>query len=159
MWRGMGHRRKAGSSLVDRPAHCANTRAQRNKIHRVIRGSLLSSHGRVKIRANHLTQSLDKEDHADPCMVRSSLEIKPEQQRRSRSSPTSEHQRLRKLPRCGNGGVKFRHGLAPGSEKSMIMTSFFDSIIQIGKKSFGPIWPTSSIIEAPRRGAMRGLSL
>ena len=46
----------------------------------------------------------------------------------------------------------------PGQKKSVIMTSFFDSIIQIGKKSFGPIWPTSSILEAPRLGTMRGLS-
>ena len=64
-----------------------------------------------------LTQSLAKEDHADPCMACSSLEMKPEQQLKSRSSPTSEHQRLRKLPRRGSRGVKFRHGLAPGSEK------------------------------------------
>ena len=67
--------------------------------------------------SNQLTQSLSKEDHADPCMACSSLEMKPEQQLRSRSSPTSEHQRLRKLPRRGSRGVKFRHGLAPGSEK------------------------------------------
>ena len=117
MWRGKGHCRKAGSSLVDWPAHCADTRAQRNKIHRVIPGCLLSSHASGKIRANHLTQNLAKEDHADPCMACSSLEMKPVQQRRSRSSPTSEHQRLRKLPRRGSGGVKFRYGLAPGSEK------------------------------------------
>ena len=67
--------------------------------------------------SNQLTQSLAKEDHADPCMACSSLEMKPEQQLRSRSSPTSEHQRLRKFPRRGSRGVKFRHGLAPGSEK------------------------------------------
>ena len=67
--------------------------------------------------SNQLTQSLAKEDHADPCMACSSLEMKPEQQLRSRSSPTSEHQRLRKLPGRGSRGVKFRHGLAPGSEK------------------------------------------
>ena len=134
MWRGKGHCRKAGYSLVDWPAHCADTRAQRNKIHRVIPGCLLSSHGSIKIRANHLTQSLAKEDHADPCMACSSLEMKPEQQRRSRASPTSEHHHLRKLPQRGSGGMKFHHGLAPGSEKSVIMTSFFDSIIQIGAR-------------------------
>ena len=100
MWRGKGHCRKA--SLVDWPAHCADTRAQRNNIHRVIPDCLLSSHGSGKIRTNHLTQSFAKEDHADPCMACSSLEMKPEQQRRSRSSPTSEHQCLRKLPRRGS---------------------------------------------------------
>ena len=93
------------------------TRAQRNKSRRVIPGCLLSSHASGKIRAYHLTQTLVKEDHADPCIACSSLEMKPEPQRRSRSSSTSEHQQLRKLPRCGSGGMKFRHGLAPRLEK------------------------------------------
>ena len=43
-----------------------------------------------------------------------SLEMGPEQQRRSRWSRWN----TRKLPRRWRGGVKFRHGLAPGSEKS-----------------------------------------
>ena len=149
VWRGRGHCRKAESSLVDWPAHCADTQAQRNKLHRVIPGCLLSSQGCGKIQAN-----LAKEDHADPCMAYWSLEMKPERQ------IVMEHQ-LRNgfLNRDGSGGVKFRHGLAPGSEKSVIITLLFDSIIQIGKKRLGPIWSTSSCIEAPRRGAMRVLSL
>ena len=116
MWRGKGHCRKAGSSLADWPAHCADTRAKRNKIHSHSWLPSIQSWQR-KYPSNQLTQSLAKEDHADPCMACSSLEMKPEQQLRSRSSPTSEHQRLRKLPRRGSRGVKFRHGLAPGSEK------------------------------------------
>ena len=158
MWRGKGHCRKAGSSLADWPAHCADTRAKRNKIHGHSWLPPIQSWQR-KNPSNKLTQSLAKEDHADPCMACSSLEMKPEQQLRSRSSPTSEHQRLRKLPRRGSRGVKFRHGLAPGQKKSVIMTSFFDGIVQIVKKSLGRIWHTSSITEAPRRGAMRGMSL
>ena len=117
MWRGKGHCRKAGSSLADWPAHCADTRAKRNKIHSHSWLPPIQSWQR-KNPSNQLTQSVAKEDHADPCMACSSLEMKPaEQQLRSRSSPTSEHQRLRKLPRRGSRGVKFRHGLAPGSEK------------------------------------------
>ena len=116
MWRRKGHCRKAGSSLADWPAQCADTRAKRNKIHSHSWLPPIQSWQR-KNPSNQLTQSLAKEDHADPCMACSSLEMKPEQQLRSRSSPTSEHQRLRKLPRRGSRGVKFRHGLAPGSEK------------------------------------------
>ena len=97
MWRGKVHCRKAGSLLVDWPAHFTDTRAQSNNIHTVISNCLLSSHGGGKIRANHLTQSVADEDHADPCMACSSLEMKQEQQRWLRASPISEHQRLRKL--------------------------------------------------------------
>ena len=88
----------------------------------VIPGCLVSSHGSGKIRANHLSQSLAKEDHAadhaDPCTACSMLVTRNEA-RTEKIAIIADigAPALRELPRCGSGGVKFRHGLAPGSEK------------------------------------------
>ena len=83
-------------------------------MHRVISSCGLSSQGSGKIRGNHQLQSLAKEDHADPCMGCLPLEMKPEVRQNSRYRWNTS---LRKLRWRGSGGMNFRHGLAPGSEK------------------------------------------
>ena len=122
-----GHCWKAGSSLVDWPAHCADTRAQRNNIHRVIPDSLLSTHDSGKIRANTWLKASPKKIMLIPAWPA----------RHSKWSQNSKEDRNDRGHRSTSACASFLGAEVeawnfvmashPGKKKSVIMTSFFNS--------------------------------
>ena len=137
----------------------APTRERKGTKSIVIPSCLISSHGSGKIRATNWLKASPKKIMLIPAWP--ACHSKWSQN----SNWDRDHRRHRSTSACASFlGAEaevwnFVMASHPGQKKSVIMTSFFDGIVQIGKKSFGRIWPTSSIIEAPRRGAMRGMSL